>query len=119
MGLQAIEDFIILLLPVPHVAVRFTRGALVAHWYTYALLYPAVPQYRKTFIPLSASLWNDLADPAFDGVRLADFKSSSNNFLLAEVAPPDLSYTVVTVSSSLRCLYGLVLWGWGLQTDGM
>ena len=31
--------------------------------------------YRRTFIPLSLSLWNDLADPVFDGVELADFKS--------------------------------------------
>ena len=38
---------------------------------------------RKTFIPLSVSLWNDVADPVFDGVGLAGFKSRANAFLLA------------------------------------
>ena len=39
--------------------------------------------HRRTFIPLSVSLWNDLVDPVFDGVGLAGFKSRSNAFLLA------------------------------------
>ena len=39
-------------------------------------------QYRTTFIHLSVSL-DDLADPVFDGVRLAGFKSRANAFLLA------------------------------------
>ena len=38
---------------------------------------------RMTFIPMSVSLWNDLSDPVFDGVRLAGFKSRANAFLLA------------------------------------
>ena len=37
-------------------------------------------QYRRTFIPLSVSLWNDLADSVFDGVGLAGFKSWANAF---------------------------------------
>ena len=37
----------------------------------------------RTFIPLSVSLWNDLAYPVFDGVGLAGFKSKANAFLLA------------------------------------
>ena len=32
---------------------------------------------------LCPSLWNDLSDPVFDGVRLAGFKSRANAFLLA------------------------------------
>ena len=36
-----------------------------------------------TFIPLSLSLWNDLADPVFDGVGLAGFRSRANAFLFA------------------------------------
>ena len=32
---------------------------------------------------LSVSLWNDLADPVFDDVALAGFKSRLNAFLLA------------------------------------
>ena len=38
-------------------------------------------QYSRTFIKLSMSLWNDLADPIFDGVGLAGFMSRSNAFL--------------------------------------
>ena len=34
-------------------------------------------------MPLSVSLWNDLSDPVFDGVGLADFKSRANAFLFA------------------------------------
>ena len=51
-----------------------TRGARVAHRYTYGLLRCWTAQYRRTFLPLSVSLWNDLADPAFDVVLLPDFK---------------------------------------------
>ena len=69
-------------LPVPYVPVRVTRGALVAHRYTYAPPRCKTSQYRMTFIPLSVSLWNDLVNPVFDGVGLAGFKSSSNAFLL-------------------------------------
>ena len=71
-------------LPVPYVPVRVTRGALIAHRYTYAPPRCRTSQYRMTFIPLSVSLWNDLVvDPVFDGVGLAGFRSRSNAFLLA------------------------------------
>ena len=69
-------------LPVPYVPVWVTRGALIAHRYTFAPPRCRTSQYRRTFIPLSVSLWNDLADPVFDGVGLAGFKSRSNAFLL-------------------------------------
>ena len=68
-------------LPVPYVPVRVTRGALIAHLYTFAPPRCRTSQYRMTFIPLS--FWNDLVDPVFDGVGLAGFKSRSNAFLLA------------------------------------
>ena len=42
--------------------------------------------YRGTFVPLSVSLGNGLADPVFDGVGLAGFKRRDNAFLLAEAA---------------------------------
>ena len=70
-------------LPVPYVPVRVTRGTLIAHRYTYAPPRCRTSQYRRTFIPLSVSLWNDLVDPVYDGVGLAGFKSRSNAFLLA------------------------------------
>ena len=48
-------------LPGPYVPVRVTRGALVTHRYTYAPPPCRTSQYSRTFIPLSVSLWNDLA----------------------------------------------------------
>ena len=70
-------------LPVPYVPVRVTRSALIVYRYTYAPPRYRTSQYRRTFTPLSVSLWNNLVDPAFDGVGLAGFKSRSNVFLLA------------------------------------
>ena len=67
----------------PYVPVRVTRGSLVAHRYTYAPPRCRTLQYSRTFIPLSVSLWNDLANPVFDGVGLAGFKSRANAILLA------------------------------------
>ena len=49
-------------LPVPYVPVRVTRGALIAHRRTYAPPRCRTSQYCRTFILLSASLWNDLVD---------------------------------------------------------
>ena len=66
-------------LPGPYVPVRVTRGALVADRYTYASPRCRTSQYRRTFVPLSVYLWNDLADPVFDCVGLAGF----NVFLFA------------------------------------
>ena len=72
-------------LPGPYVPVLVTRGALVAHRYMYASLRCRTSQYRRTFVPLSVSLTmvprNDLADPVFDGVGLAGFKSRANILL--------------------------------------
>ena len=70
-------------LPVPYVPVRVTRGAVIAHRFTYEPPRCSTSQYRRTFIPLSVSLWNDHSDPVFDGVGLAGFKSRANAFLLA------------------------------------
>ena len=70
-------------LPGPNVPVRVTRGALVAHRFTYAPPRCKTSQYNRTFIPLSVSLWNDLANHVFDGVGQAGFKSRANAFLLA------------------------------------
>ena len=57
--------------PGPYVPVRVTRGALVAHRYTYAPPRCRTSQCSRTCIPLSVSLWIDLANPVFDGVGLA------------------------------------------------
>ena len=69
--------------PVPYVPVRVTRRAVIEHRYTYAPPRCRTSQYRRTFVPFSVSLWNNLSDPVFDGVGLAGFKSRANAFLLA------------------------------------
>ena len=74
----------------PYVPARVTSGALVAHRYTYAPPRCRTPKYSRTFIPLSVSLWNDLANPVFDGVRLEGSKSRANASLLAQAALPPL-----------------------------
>ena len=70
-------------LPGPYVTVWVTPAALVTHRYTYATPRCRTSQYSMTFIPLSVYMWNDLANPVFDGVGLAGFKSRANAFLLA------------------------------------
>ena len=87
---------------------------LVVHRYTYTLPHSRTSQYRDTFMPLSASLWNDLADPVFDGVGLTGNKSMENAFLFPY---PFLSSTLFHFSSSF--LDRLVLWGSGLRTDSV
>ena len=69
-------------LPGSYMPVRVTRIALVAHRYTFSIHRCRTSQYWRTFIPLSVSLQNDLADPVFDGVGLADFKSRDNAFFI-------------------------------------
>ena len=70
-------------LPETYVPVRVTRGALVAHRYSYVPPRCSTSQHRIIFVLFLVSLWNDLADPVFDGVGLAGFKSNANAFLLA------------------------------------
>ena len=70
-------------LPGPYVPARVPRSVLVAHRYTYAPSSCRTLQYSRTFIPFSVSIWNDLANPVFDGVGLAGFKTRANASLLA------------------------------------
>ena len=70
-------------LPGQYVPARVTCGALVAHRYTCSPPRCRTLQYSRTFIPFSVSHWNDLANPVFDGVGLAGFKSRANASLLA------------------------------------
>ena len=100
-------------LPVPYVPVRVTRGALIAHRYTFAPPRCRTSQYGRTFIPFSVSLWNDLVDLVFDGVGVAGFKSRSNAFLWPSCS---LLFCLQLFSLSLLFLYRLVVWGWGLRT---
>ena len=67
----------------PYEPARVTRGALVAHRYTYAQPRCRTLQYSRTFIPFSVSLRKNLGNPIFDGVGLAGFKSRATASLLA------------------------------------
>ena len=58
-------------LPLPYVPARVTRGALVAHRHSFVPPRCRTSQCRRSIVPLSVSLWNDLSDPVFDGVALA------------------------------------------------
>ena len=58
-----------------YVLARVTPGALVAHRHSFAPHRCRTSQYRKIFVPISVSLWNDLSDPVFDGVGLMGFKT--------------------------------------------
>ena len=101
-------------LPGPYVPARVTRGALAAHRYTYPPPRCRTLQYSRTFIPFSVSLWNDLANPVFDGVGLAGFKGQYFFIGLSCSIPTILFYFF---SLSLLSVYRLLLWGWGLRTD--
>ena len=98
-------------LPGPYVQMRVTRGALVAHRYTYAPPRCRTSKYSRTFIPLSVSLWNDLAHPVFDVVGLAGFKSRVNALLLAKKSCSIPTIVLYSLSLSLLSVYRLVLWG--------
>ena len=96
--------------------VRVTRGALVAHRYTYAPPHCRTLQCSRTFIPFSVSLWNDLANPVFDGGGTGGFQEHCQCFIIG------LSCSIPTVvfysfSLSLLSVYRLILWGWSLRTD--
>ena len=81
-------------LPVPYVPVRVTRCAFFAYRYTYAPPRCRSSLYRTTFVLPLMSLWDDLADLVFKGLRLAGFKSRANAFYLSKLLAPFLSSTV-------------------------
>ena len=65
----------------PYVPVLVTRGGLVAHRYTYASPRCRKSQHSRTFIPISVSLWNDLAALVLDNVGLAGSRAVTMLFL--------------------------------------
>ena len=101
-------------LPVLYVLVRVTRETVIAHQYTYAPPHSRTSQYHRTFIPLPVSLWNDLGDPVFDGVGWWVSRAGPMPFYWPNCLLP---VCLLLFSFSLLSFYGLVIWGWGLQTD--
>ena len=93
-------------------------GLHAVHWSHISILIrllAAEPPSTTGLLSLSVTLWNDLADPVFDGVGLAVFKSRVNALLLVYAAR-----SVFVFSSFLLSLISfnvLVLWGRGLRSD--
>ena len=90
-------------LPVPYLPMRVTCGALVGHRYTYAPSRWRTSQYPMTFIQLSISLWDNLANPVFDGAVQMGIKSRVNVFFIGLCC--SLRFCLLLFSLSL----GLVL----------
>ena len=90
-------------IPGPYVTVWVTRGALVAHRYTYAPPRCRTSQHTRTFINLPVSLWNDLATNVYDDVGLAGFKKSVNAFCWPRLFDPFYSLLLFFPFSSF-CL---------------
>ena len=78
---------LLIVLYLVHMCQCWLHAVLCSLVYTSVHLYAPprcrISEYSWTFIPFSVSLWNDLANPVFDGVGLAGFKSRANTFLLA------------------------------------
>ena len=73
-------------LPGPYVPLRVTRGALVAHRYTYTPPRCRTLQYSSTFIPFSVSPWNDPVNHVFDVWDWRVSRAGPMLFLLAYAA---------------------------------
>ena len=65
---------------------------LLDHRHSFAPPHCGTSQYRRTSVPLSVSLWNDLSDPVFDGVGRAGFKSRANALLLFYLFLPSMGW---------------------------
>ena len=104
-------------LPVPYVPVRLTRGAVIAHRYTYAPARCRTSQFRRTFIPLSVYLWNDLiVTPC---TMVWDWWVSRAGPMPFDWPSCSLTFCLLLFCLSLLSFCRLVLCGWGLQTDGV
>ena len=102
-------------LPFPYVPVRVRRGAVIAHRYTYAPSCCRTSLYRRNFIPLSVSLWNDLVVTPCSMVW--DWRVSRAGPMRFHWPSCSLTYCLLLFSPSLLSFDGLVLWGCGLRTD--
>ena len=101
-------------LPVPYVPMRVTHGAVIAHGFTYAPPRCRISQYRRTCIPLSVCLWNDLRTPCW---MVWDWRVSRVGRMPFYWPSCSLTFCLLVFSLSFLSLCGLVLWGWGLRTD--
>ena len=84
-------------LPLPNVLVRVTYGALVAHRHSFALIGCRTFQHRRTYVPISVSLWNKLSDIVFE--------EQSQCFLLAYPALSFITQKILLIPNYLLLLF--------------
>ena len=95
------------LLMVLYLARMCQRGLHAVLWsHIGTLMHCRTLKYSRTFIPFSVSLWNELANPVFDGVGRAGFKSRANACVLALAA-----LSLLLSSTLFPCLFFLSI-GW-------
>ena len=99
----------------PYVPARVTRGALVAHRYTYAPPRWRTLQYSRILFSSRCPSGTILLTP-YSMVWDWRVSRAGQCFFIG------LSYSIPTIvfyslSLSLLSVYRLVLWGWGLRTD--
>ena len=85
-----------------------TRGALIPHRHTFAPPRCRTSQYRRTFIPLSVSLWNELVTPY---LMEWDWRVSRAGPMPICWPSCSLLFCLQLFSLSLLFLYRLVVWG--------
>ena len=92
-----------------------TRGAVIAHRYTYAPPCCRTSQYCRTFVPLSRCLCGTILVTPCSTVW--DWRVSRAGPMPFYWPSCTLTFCLLLFSLSFLSFYGLVLWGWGLRTD--
>ena len=101
-------------LPVPYVPVRVTRGAVIAHQYTYVTPRCRTSQHRGLLFPCQYLCGTILVIPCS---VVWDWRVSRAWPMRFHWPSCSLTFCPLLFSPSLLSFNGLVLWGCGLQTD--
>ena len=100
-------------IPLPYVPV-VARGALAAHWYTYAPRF-RTSQYRKYFFSSQCHCGTIML--ALYSMVLDWWVSRAGPMLFLLAYAARSIFVFYCFSLSLLAVHRLVLWGWGLWTD--
>ena len=102
-------------LPVPYVPVRVTRGAVIAHRFTYMRLVAAEPRSIAGLLFRCQYLCGTILVTPCSMVR---DRRVSREWPMPFYWPScSRTFCLLLFSPSLLSFCGLVLWGWGLRTD--
>ena len=112
-GITRSTHCVALYVPAPYVPVRVTRGALIAHRYTFAPPRCRTSQYHRTFILLSLSgmIWLTTY------LMVWDWRVSRAGPMPFCWPSCSLLFCLQLFSLSFLFFYRLVVWVWGLRTD--